>query len=289
MSQLPDIPRLYTALAEWLACMVYVMALRRRVEGWRLALEAGALLVVLSVFLVATGSLPVVFWLPCMAGAVGIMYGLIVLCGDVGPMDGLYYCVQAFVLAEFAASLVWQLHCFFLLDGPRFWGDWLLLLLVVYSGVFFAIRFSIQRVTTNNTPLSITWPELSSAIIIGAAVFGASNLSFLSVNTPFSGRYSGEIFNIRTIMDLGGMAILYAHYLQCWQIRVRRELEAVQNVLHNHYQQYQMSQESVDMINRKYHDLKHQIMVLRAEPDSGRRAAFLDQMEEEIKDRKSVV
>ena len=283
MSQLPDIPRLYTALAEWLACMVYVMALRRRVEGWRLALEAGALLVVLSVFLVATGSLPVVFWLPCMAGAVGIMYGLIVLCGDVGPMDGLYYCVQAFVLAEFAASLVWQLHCFFLLDGPRFWGDWLLLLLVVYSGVFFAIRFSIQRVTTNNTPLSITWPELSSAIIIGAAVFGASYLSFLSVNTPFSGRYSGEIFNIRTIMDLGGMAILYAHYLQCWQIRVRRELEAVQNVLHNHYQQYQMSQESVDMINRKYHDLKHQIMVLRAEPDSGRRAAFLDQMEEEIK------
>ena len=116
MSQLPDIPRLYTALAEWLACMVYVMALRRRVEGWRLALEAGALLVVLSVFLVATGSLPVVFWLPCMAGAVGIMYGLIVLCGDVGPMDGLYYCVQAFVLAEFAASLEWQLHCFFLLD-----------------------------------------------------------------------------------------------------------------------------------------------------------------------------
>ena len=55
MSQLPDIPRLYTALAEWLACMVYVMALRRRVEGWRLVLEAGALLVVLSVFLVATG------------------------------------------------------------------------------------------------------------------------------------------------------------------------------------------------------------------------------------------
>ena len=36
MSQLPDIHRLYTALAEWLACMVYVMALRRRVEGWRL-------------------------------------------------------------------------------------------------------------------------------------------------------------------------------------------------------------------------------------------------------------
>mgnify|MGYP001153341775 CR=1 FL=1 len=112
MSQLPDIPRLYTALAEWLACMVYVLALRRRVEGWKLALESGLVLAALSAFLWATGGLPVAFWLPCMAGAVGIMYYLIFLCGDVGPMDALYYCVQAFVLAEFAASLEWQLHCF---------------------------------------------------------------------------------------------------------------------------------------------------------------------------------
>ena len=148
MSQLPDIPRLYTALAEWLACMVYVLALRRRVEGWKLALESGLVLAALSAFLWATGGLPVAFWLPCMVGAVGIMYCLILLCGDVGPMDALYYCVQAFVLAEFAASLEWQLHCFFLLDGPRFWGDWLLLLLAVYGVFFFAIRLSIRRVTT---------------------------------------------------------------------------------------------------------------------------------------------
>lgn len=27
---LPDIPRLYTALAEWLACLLYLLALRPR-------------------------------------------------------------------------------------------------------------------------------------------------------------------------------------------------------------------------------------------------------------------
>ena len=46
--------------------------------------------------------------------------------------------------------------------------------------------------------------------------------------------------------------------------------------------QYRQSRESIDVINRKYHDLKHQIAVLRAEQDPARRSAFLDQMEEEI-------
>ena len=46
--------------------------------------------------------------------------------------------------------------------------------------------------------------------------------------------------------------------------------------------QYRQSRESIDVINRKYHDLKHQIAVLRVEEDPARRSAFLDQMEEEI-------
>lgn len=283
MNQLPDIPRLYTGLAEWLACMVYILSLRRRVEGWKLGVQAGVVFAALAAFLFVTGDVSTFWWLPCMAGAVGIMYYLIGLCCEVGPRDALYYCVQAFVLAEFAASLEWQLHCYFLLDHHRFFGDWLLLLGVAYGAVFFIVWYCVHHIVTNHTPLCITWSELGSAIIIGIAVFAASNLSFLSVRTPFSGRYRGDSYIIRTIMDLGGLAILYAHHLQCWQMRVRRELEAVQNVLHNQYQQYQLSKESVDMINRKYHDLKHQIMVLRAEPDSGKRAAFLDQMEEEIK------
>ena len=61
---------------------------------------------------------------------------------------------------------------------------------------------------------------------------------------------------IRTIVDLGGIAVLYAHLIQCGELRVRRELEAVQNVLQNQYVQYKQSRESIDLINYKYHDLK---------------------------------
>ena len=282
---LPDIPRLYTALAEWGACMVYILFLERRLRGWRLWSWSGFLLAVLTAFLVLTDDLPIALWIPCMTAAVGIMLLLVGTCCQLEWTDAAYYTVQAFVLAEFAASLEWQLHCFLLLE--RSGGAFLpaaLLLAAVYLPCFLLVSWLLRRFAARPGPMRITRGELCSAVIIGIAEFAASNLSFLSVQTPFSGRYSGEIYNIRTIMDLGGLAILYAHHVQCHDLRVRRELEAVQNTLRSQYRQYQLSRESIDLINRKYHDLKHQITVLRAEPDSAKRAAFLDQMEEEIRD-----
>ena len=47
--------------------------------------------------------------------------------------------------------------------------------------------------------------------------------------------------------------------------------------------QYKLSKESIDLVNRKYHDLKHQIAVLRAEGNVEKRNAYLDEMENEIK------
>ena len=64
---------------------------------------------------------------------------------------------------------------------------------------------------------------------------------------------------------------------------MRKELEAVQSVLQNQYVQYKQSRESIELINYKYHDLKHQIAVLRSEEDSKKREEFLNRMENEIK------
>lgn len=54
----PDIPRLYTAIAEWLACMVYIAQLPLRIRGWKLAGVSVGMLVVQCVFLVVTGDAP---------------------------------------------------------------------------------------------------------------------------------------------------------------------------------------------------------------------------------------
>jgi sensor histidine kinase regulating citrate/malate metabolism len=122
-----------------------------------------------------------------------------------------------------------------------------------------------------------------SAVLIAVCAFAISNLSFVTKNTPFSGQYAMEIANIRTMIDLAGISMLYAHLLQCSEAKTKRELEAVQNVLQSLYQQYKQWRESINLINYKYHDLKHQIEFLRNEPDAAKRDDFLNQMEDEIK------
>lgn len=51
---LPDIPRLYTALAEWLACVVCIAEQRQRFEKWKVCGILGLALPVQTVFLVLT-------------------------------------------------------------------------------------------------------------------------------------------------------------------------------------------------------------------------------------------
>ena len=56
----------------------------------------------------------------------------------------------------------------------------------------------------------------------------------------------------------------------------------MQTILENQYAQYRMSRDSIDMIDRKYHDLKHQIAALRTESDPMIREQWLQEMEEDI-------
>ncbi len=276
---LPDIPRAYTALAEWMACMVYLLPMQRRLEGWKLWVVLGVALPVQGAFLVLTGDLPIGFWIPCMIAAVGLMLLSIWLVGQTSLPEACYTCVRAFVLAELAAALEWQLHCF-LWPGGEMSVKGLLLLATVYGGIFSLMVWLERFHAPVAGHMEVAWREVALAAIIGVAVFTFSNLSFV---TPFGDGYGLAIFNTRTLADLGGVAILFAYHLQRCELRYRRELEAMESVLQNQYQQYQWSKESIDLINRKYHDLKHQIAALRAAHDAAQRDAYLDQMEADIK------
>ncbi|MFA9457694.1 GHKL domain-containing protein [Halalkalibacter sp. AB-rgal2] len=279
----PEIPRLYTAFAEWLACIVYISILKRRLSGWRLIACASGALIVQSVFLVVTRDLPIIFWVPSMLVAVGMMFLLIYMCCDITATEAGYFSVKAFVVAELVASLQWQVH-FYLWSGESSHKLFeIILLMVMYGLVFFVIWLLEKRHIPEEGKLNIRQRELWSTVVIGAAVFFISNLSFVTARTPFSGQYAQEILNIRTLVDLGGYAILYAYHIQLNELRVRHELEAMQNILQNQYSQYQQSKESIELINYKYHDLKNQIIALRAEEDPEKRNAYLNEMEDGIK------
>ncbi|MGG3282232.1 ATP-binding protein [Paenibacillus solani] len=282
-SVLPEIPRMYTALAEWFACVVYILPLKKQLKGWSLIAFSCGFFIVQALFLMLTKNLPIYFWIPCMIAAIGMMFFFIYTSCNISIQEAGYFSVRAFVAAEFVASLEWQVHVFIWQDGHASVLEEILLLFLIYGASFAIIWLLEKRHILEDGKLNIKPRELWSTVIIGAAVFGISNLSFISTQTPFSGQYAQEILNIRTLVDLGGFAILYAYHIQRNELRIRHELKAVHNILQHQYSQYQQSKESIELINYKYHDLKNQIIALRAEEDTEKRNAYLKKMEDEIK------
>lgn len=278
-----NIPRLYTALADWLACFLYLYYLPKRTAGWRRYTIHAAFLLLLCVFMQATGGVPQFWFLPCIAVSTLIMYLYLWMQTDVAARCAAYYCVRAFILGELAASLEWQIYYFLAVrlnssDTVMHVGVLGIVYVAVY-GIVFALERNYNDIAS---PLHIHKKELVSTLFIGMAVYAVSNLSYVSSDTPFSGTVTAEIYNIRTLVDLGGMAILFAHHMQLVEYRRKKERDALQNVLQAQYTQYRSAQDSIDLINKKYHDLKHQIAVLRSET-SEEKARYLDAMEQEIR------
>ena len=282
-ANVPDIPRIFTAIAEWGSCLLYIMLMRRKIRGWKLITLVIGALVFQTAFLTVTDNFPIFLWIPCMVFAILLMFLFIYLSCNISVNDAIYYCVRAFVLAEFAASFESQVYWFFWPDDSAPLPIKIIMLVGVYlaSGI---IMWLLEKRNMQRTwRLAINRNELWSTVIIGVTIFFLGNISFISKNTPFSSYYPREIQNIRTLFNLGGLAILYAHHIQCFQTRYQRELMAMQYILQNQYSQYKLSRESIELINRKYHDLKYQINALRNEQDPDKRNAWLDTMENDIK------
>ena len=281
MDTFADIPRIYTAVAEWAACLVYILMMKRRFKGVMFAGIALAALIIQSLFLVLTDEVIIVLWIPCMIVAVLLMYLFIYICGERSKTTAGFLCVKAFVLAEFAAAFEWQIYRFFWPEDEA--PVWIRgLFLVAIYGVVFGLAWLEKRYYPEHVHVRISRRELMSAIIIGVAVFTISNISFISSNTPFSGRYEYEIRLMRMLVDLGGLAILYAQSIQISELRVRRELEAMHNDLYSQYQQYQQMKDSIEMLSQKHHDFKHQIGLLRIMDSDEKRNAYLDEIEKEV-------
>lgn len=284
MQYYQDIPRICTALAEWGACMVYLYLIKKEKFSQPVFWLISLLVVTIQmVFLYFTGELPVTFWIPCMILAAGIMYGFLLLEGELSAMAAAYCCARAFLLAEFTASLEWQVFAFLQSLGYGFVWLQIFLLVIVYGGCFWSV-VCLERSTISSDYLKqLTVREVSAAWGIAVAIFAFSNLSFLYSNLPFTSSHRADIFTIRTLVDFGGIAVLFAYQSRICDYMSERELSSMNAILKSQYDQYRNYQDSLDLFHVKYHDLKHQITALRMETDEEKRKQWLDAMEEELR------
>lgn len=280
---IPDIPRLHTAFAEWLSCCMFVGMLGPRIGKGKYVLVATVYLAAITLFMELTATISLWFWVPCMLAAFFAMVLFIWLCSKTNFYESIYYAVLAFSVAELSASVEWQLVNVLYQDITQMpLAVELLAVAAVCGAINIAMWQLFKLRLPENKRLRIDTKDWVTCIVIGVIVFAFSNISFMTDSYPFYGQYSRDIANIRTLVDIAGVAVLYAYFVSICSNMTYRELEAIQNVLQNHYVQYKNSRDSIDLINMKYHDLKHQIQLLRQMEDQGQRVALLDRMEADI-------
>lgn len=278
-------PSIYYALAYFGASCVLLRINKMRLSKRMTAAVSILYVVCLAGFMYATDGVDDLIYVITMLLVFGSIFLFVYTTMDVPWKKALYTASFAFILGEFASSFEWQI--FFI--GVSYFGfpfkEWFsILFLLLFYGVLFSLAYLILRgYRERNIALEISSRELVISLSLGFAFFFFSNLSLAFPDAPFSSHLDNDIFAIHTLADLCGVGLLYAFHIQLCESSARMEKEYLHKLLHMQKENYRISEESVALVNQKYHDLKHQIQLLRSEISSDEKLRYLDEMEQEIR------
>ena len=289
MEIMKDIPKLYTALAEWLSILTVLLIYRRFMERKSLVfIKMMVSFCVLCVIQKLCGMVSNALWLVGMLTVVLVMIATVKTCLRLEWGAAFYTCARGFMYAELLAALEWQIYYYYYFGADGSYGTGLsaIFCLAVYAAgyiLFYCIETRLLQENLDKEQLAVSFRQTVIVWMTTVFIFALSNLSYIEVNLPFTGKGFEEIFNIRTLIDLAGFLMLEAFHIQKIDADRKQEMAALRNILYTQYAQYRESQENTELINRRYHDLKHQLQILRNESDAGKRKEYLDEIEQGIR------
>ena len=277
-----DTPRLFTAIAEWLAIFVYFNIFRHRVGQKTYVCYCIVSATVMTLFQFAAGLLSTAFfWIFMMIGAVGLMLLFLYQVLDLVLMDCGLITVQAFVLAEFSASVYRQLYVWlYNISGKDTVLRSVVMMIFVFAivyGIYYRVE---KRNIPTDIPLRIDAHELFSVFLIGACAFIMSNISWVWTETPISAQ--GNILYVRTLVDFGGMMMLMNHMGRRNGLAIKEENDEINHLFKKQYEQYRLAVDNSELLRKEMHDMKHYLAAIKGEEDPVKREEVLADMEQAI-------
>lgn len=144
---------------------------------------------------------------------------------------------------------------------------------LVHAGVYAAAYLLFARkmirdgslMATARDSLALTLATL--AVVVGMSS-AASVYSFEAIHAAYASFACG--------------AVLFGQLQQQKQIKSQSELAVQRQMWSLHKSQYEMSRQSIEIINRKCHDLKHQVAALKHIHDPGRREEVIDSLQSAV-------
>lgn len=262
----------------WISCLVFLLPLRRKTHfKVRLILSGAVCVLILSgvYYLIENltdwsywGQVPLLFI--TYFSAVLIFYNCVK-----GKGFGLWYCgvwgTMTFLLVLETSYVL----CSLLLGDL---GNWLLKILFSVA-VNVAIGLTLARWMPEKGQYQIGPRQMVSAWVF--CIMSENLFIYAKVDQ------GAALFNI--VLQFYCITLLYLQSALFKKSSIRKELETIQLLWHQQKGQYQLSKETIELINHKCHDLKHQVQAIRAVKDEKERETYLEKIEKSVQIYSAIV
>ena len=262
-----------SAILLWTACAVYLAPLQKR-RHFRIQAAALLLLWAAAAFLLSLCrpwpdlSFTTLFFLFAMV--------FFLTCGDIRLPAALYCAVWAQTSQQLTAEAfeLVRHHVSAALDWPGLM--WLLLAVALFAIVYCLLAFTIARWMPVDGQYVVGPRQLTLALLLQVIFQGLCQLLLRDIS--LDGRYAFFILLAQSYCAV----MLYFQYTLFSKSAIKQELAALKRIWHQQKQQYQLSRETIAIINRTCHDLKHQVAAMRAMAGPDERERYLSEIEKSV-------
>lgn len=235
-------------------------------------LSGGVLWLVVTLFpAIETISIPLIVFYSCEAYLAAVL--VILLCYRVTLVEALYHAACAYLTQHFTYCLLELIYpssmevrnhdlVYFLVYGMTYWASW----------CFFARKLTREglHIMDSRRAVGTTVGVLMIALVLSAV----------------GQEYSGESVTLNNLCLIYSMVccfyILWEQVGQQQRLKLQHDLDIREQLWLQQKIQFQVSTENVELINRKCHDLKHQIALLRRISDQTKREESIRSLEQSV-------
>lgn len=282
-----------TALFEWIADVIFITNLPKRFSK---AKSAGLSLVMLIVQVAAVWfmtsdqklfslePLPIHLLKACFY--IVIMCVHVLLLCRISLMTGVVLTLYAFLGAELAWGLTLYGHYLILqnygtLSTVVFWLMAALAGILIFGLLFFIERQIYRRI---GWP-AVSWQDLIITLLVALLCYACSSLYLIFMTGNWEDLWNNTLGTIpRWTFILIGLFILYGRRIWKGYMQAQYELSQINQVFAKQKNQYEQARVNAEVINQRYHDLKNQIAILKADIPAEQQKQWLEGLERKVEE-----
>lgn len=260
----------------WLACVSYLAPLDKRPH---VKARAAAMLVLAAAASGLTALLgPWPDWL-ALSAIFGFSILFFLVCGDLPLSGALYAAVWAQISQQLVAETYLLLH--WVLSPRVDWGPWVWVGVgaLLFAAAYGVVAFTVARWMPSQGKYAVGPRQLTLSLVFQVIFEVLCWMLLADLDLGSTGLlYPASVW----LAQCYCATMLYFQYTLFTKSAMKKELEILNHMWHQQEEQYRLSKETIAIINRKCHDMKHQIAAVRAMAGSEAQERYLREAEESV-------